>query len=176
MGANSKLDTFDRRRAGLLDLIAWQFLLIGPVILLMALTSNETIDLIAGWLYALTFILFISKDIFNGHSISKLSHGIRIVDSTTEEPVNELRTVIRNSTLILLLPIEFFMVLISPRRRIGDFIARTKLISSDKQSATERIRTFKTTELTKPRLTSLLVATGIALISFKLLNFLITGL
>lgn len=174
MSGTKKLDTFDRRRAGMLDFATWIVLLNGLTVLLFAVTSNETVILIAGYLNAVTYILFISKDIFQGHSVFKLSHGIQIVDSRTEEPVTELRTVIRNSTLILLFPIEFLVAVVSPQRRIGDLIAGTKLVSTDnKQNSIERIRTFQFAELSKPKIISLLVATGIALSSFQLLKYLI---
>ncbi|MEO9474084.1 MAG: RDD family protein [Cyclobacteriaceae bacterium] len=174
MSGTKKLDTFDRRRAGMLDLTTWIVLLNGLTILLFAATSNETVILIAGYLNASTYVLFISKDIFQGHSVFKLSHGIQIVDSRTEQPVTELRTVIRNSTLILLFPIEFLVSAVSPQRRIGDLIAGTKLVSTDnKQNAIERLRTFQLAELTKPKIISFVVATGIALLSFQLLKYLI---
>jgi len=174
MSETKKLDSFDRRRAGMLDLATWIILLNGLTVLLFALTSNETVMLIAGYLNASTYVLFVSKDIFQGHSVFKLSHGIKIVDFRTEQPVCELRTVLRNSSLILLFPIEFLVAFVSPQRRIGDLIAGTKLISTDdKQNPIERLRTFQLAELTKPKIISLLVATGIAVLSFQLLKYLI---
>ncbi|MFY0608610.1 MAG: RDD family protein [Cyclobacteriaceae bacterium] len=174
MSGTKKLDSFDRRRAGILDLAAWIVLLNGLTILLFAVTSNETVILIAGYLNASAYVFFVSKDIFLGHSVFKLSHGIQIVDSRTEQPVTELRTVIRNSTLILLFPIEFLVAVVSPQRRIGDLIAGTKLVSTDnKRNAIERIRTFQLAELTKPKIIAFLVAAGIAVLSFQLLKLLI---
>jgi uncharacterized RDD family membrane protein YckC len=174
MSVTKKLNSFDRRRAGMLDLATWIILLNGLTVILLALTSNKTVILIAGYLNASTYVLFISKDIFQGHSVFKLSHGIQIVDFRTEQPVTELRTVLRNSTLILLFPIEFLVAFVSPKRRIGDLIAGTKLISTNnKKNAIERIRTFQFAELTKTKIISLLVATGIALLSFQLLRYLI---
>lgn len=98
-------------------------------------------------------------------------------DSSSEQPVSELRTVLRNSTIFLLFPIEFFIVIISPECRVGDFISGTKLISTyNKKSPSERLRTFQLFEITKPKVISFLVATVIAILTYLLLQFLITQL
>ncbi len=164
------LDTFDRRRAGLLDIVIMQFGLVAPLGLMSIISTNEIFTTIINWLYFLTIILFISKDIFKGNSLSKISHGIQVVDFKTEGSASKLQTVFRNSTLLLLFPLELIIGFISPKRRIGDYIAGTKLKSIEKRSALNRIKTFQFSEIDKQSLITIIVAFGITVISMLIIE------
>ncbi len=70
-----------------------------------------------------------------GKSIAKRSLKQEIVDVKTGEVASSLKCLIRNLTIVLW-PIEVIVVLVSPSRRIGDFIAGTKVefISEERNS------------------------------------------
>jgi uncharacterized RDD family membrane protein YckC len=76
------------------------------------------------------FSLYFNKDIYLGRSIAKRVFRLQIVDIKTNKPANPLRCLVRNLTLVLW-PIEVVAALINNERRIGDFIAGTKLTPYD---------------------------------------------
>jgi len=79
------------------------------------------------WHVYIAFLLYFIKDIFGSASLGKRGLNVVLVDAKTGRKASPLQTVIRNATLFLW-PIEFIVALISPSRRLGDFIARTKLV------------------------------------------------
>lgn len=82
--------------------------------------------------YSLFLFLALNKDFYNGRSVAKRLQGYQIVDSNTNKIATEMQCMIRNITFIIW-PIEAFFLLISPRRRIGDIIASTKIIDVEKE-------------------------------------------
>jgi hypothetical protein len=72
------------------------------------------------------FSLYFNKDIYLGQSVAKKIMKFQILDIRTNQPANPIKCLIRNFT-ILLWPIEVIAALINPQRRIGDYIAGTKL-------------------------------------------------
>ena len=82
------------------------------------------------------FSIYFNKDAIKGKSPAKRILGLVIVDNITGEIANPLKSVVRNITLIFW-PIEVIFSLFSPERRIGDYIAGTKVISDDKTLKTE---------------------------------------
>lgn len=79
------------------------------------------------YLNIIAFSLYFNKDIFLGRSIAKRIFKFQIVDAKTNLPANPLRCFVRNITVIAW-PIEFIISLINNQRRVGDFIAGTKLV------------------------------------------------
>jgi len=80
--------------------------------------------------------IYFNKDAIKGKSPAKRILGLVIVDNKTGEIANPIKSVVRNITLVLW-PIEVIFSLFSPERRIGDYIAGTKVISDDKTLKTE---------------------------------------
>ena len=76
------------------------------------------------------FSLYFNKDIFLGRSPAKRILKLQIVNVKTNKPANPLRCLVRNITIVLW-PIEVIVGLINNERRIGDFIAGTKLTTYD---------------------------------------------
>jgi uncharacterized RDD family membrane protein YckC len=76
------------------------------------------------------FSLYFNKDIYLGRSPAKRILKLQIVNVKTNRPANPLRCLVRNITVILW-PIEVIAGLVNNERRIGDFIARTKLTTYD---------------------------------------------
>lgn len=75
------------------------------------------------------FSLFLNKDIFFGKSIGKSFVGLRVVSSKTGDPATPIQCMIRN-LFVVIWPIEALMLFFSPKRRIGDFVAGTRVEES----------------------------------------------
>lgn len=75
--------------------------------------------------------IILNKDCFNGRSVGKNLLNIRIIDCKTKEPASIIRCIIRNLTIVFW-PIEVFAILISPNRRIGDYLVNTEVIEDFK--------------------------------------------
>lgn len=71
--------------------------------------------------------LYFNKDMIQGKSIAKRILKQEIVDIKTGEVASALKCLIRNLAIVIW-PIEIIVVLINPSRRIGDFIAGTKVV------------------------------------------------
>ena len=82
------------------------------------------------------FLIYFIKDIVKGKSVAKRIFGFIVVDNKTGEIANPIRLSARNITLILW-PIEVIFSIISPQRRIGDYVAGTKLIYDNHTLKTE---------------------------------------
>jgi len=72
------------------------------------------------------FSLYFNKDIIMGRSIAKRTLKLQVVNNKTGQPANPLKCLVRNLT-ILIWPIEVIVALLNNERRIGDFIAGTRL-------------------------------------------------
>lgn len=69
----------------------------------------------------------------NGQSISKKIYGYQIIDIKTNQPANETKCMLINVT-IMIWPIEVLMILINPRRRLGEKFKGTLAARSAKQA------------------------------------------
>jgi uncharacterized RDD family membrane protein YckC len=82
------------------------------------------------YLNIFAFSLYFNKDIYLGRSPAKRILKLQIVDIKTNEPANPLKCLVRNLTIVIW-PIEAIVALVNNERRIGDFIAGTKLMTYD---------------------------------------------
>jgi uncharacterized RDD family membrane protein YckC len=120
-----------------------------PSMILTFNNSNPSIylNLIIGLIpFTMMTFAIINKDFYNGKSVAKRIHGYQIVDNKTNLVATEMQCMTRNLTLIIW-PLEGLLVLFNPNRRLGDFIAGTKLIDSEKQdpeTIIEEMRQLKT--------------------------------
>jgi uncharacterized RDD family membrane protein YckC len=71
-------------------------------------------------------VVYFNKDWFAGQSLAKRVMGQRVVDVRTGLPASRGRCFIRNLT-IPLWPLEVVVTLFSPSRRLGDWLAQTKV-------------------------------------------------
>jgi uncharacterized RDD family membrane protein YckC len=78
------------------------------------------------WFEVLVFSLYFNKDCYLGQSIGKRLLRFRVLDIKTGRPANPLKCLVRNLT-ILIWPVEVIMAMIDVERRLGDFIAGTRL-------------------------------------------------
>ncbi|MBX2963710.1 MAG: RDD family protein [Cyclobacteriaceae bacterium] len=78
------------------------------------------------YLNVLGFSLYFNKDIILGRSPAKRILKLQVIDIKTNKPANPLKCFVRNLTTVLW-PIEVLVGLINNERRIGDYLAGTKL-------------------------------------------------
>jgi uncharacterized RDD family membrane protein YckC len=76
---------------------------------------------------ALLICLYLNKDIFSGRSIGKRMTGLQITENIAEGPPGPLRCLVRNF-FSLLWPLELVVLLFNPGRRVGDFVAGTRVV------------------------------------------------
>jgi uncharacterized RDD family membrane protein YckC len=76
------------------------------------------------------FAVYFCKDSINGRSPGKRILKLQVVDNTTGEAASSIKCFFRN-IFIILWPIEIIVALVNPSRRIGDFIAGTRVVVFD---------------------------------------------
>lgn len=76
------------------------------------------------------FSLYFSKDCISGRSVAKRIIKLQLIDNKTGTIASPLKCMIRNLFCIIW-PVEVIIALNNSNRRIGDFVAGTKLISYD---------------------------------------------
>jgi Predicted membrane protein/domain len=88
------------------------------------------------FLSALMITLMLCKDNINGQSFGKRIMKLQIVDEKTNKRVSNVRYIVRNFFAIFWI-VEVFVLFISKDKRIGDYVAKTKVITKNKA---EKIR------------------------------------
>lgn len=91
----------------------------------------------------ITLFFFVLKDSFVDGSIVKAFFGIKIVRSKTKTTSSISQRLVRNFS-ILIWPLELFMILIKPNKRLGDLLVGTEIIKSEKISLRNYHMGFKT--------------------------------
>lgn len=96
-------------------------------------------DLFPGdnYLGLIGFALYFCKDSISGRSLAKRILKLHVVDNLTGKAASPFQCFIRN-VFCVLWPIEVIVSLINPERRIGDWVARTKLVPFDKEKEQEQ--------------------------------------
>lgn len=126
---------YKRQFSSFIELLIFIYGLILPIMLAIdSISPVSFLDLSFNIIAIITWSIFFLKDIFNGSSPIKKLFGLRVIDIKSNLAASPMKTVLRNSTLILLFPIEMFTTFFSPQKRIGDLIAGTKLIEVEKIS------------------------------------------
>lgn len=135
------LKAIERLKSMLLDHFIICFTILPPVILIeilgfeMGKWFGETMTL-------LIFTIYINKDILGGRSAAKRILGQVVIDKKTEKPANEIKCSIRNFTNCFWI-IEVIIVMFNPNRRIGDLIAGTKTVRTDKKNIKNMLLDFQ---------------------------------
>jgi uncharacterized RDD family membrane protein YckC len=83
-------------------------------------------DYLVEYLIVLILAVYLAKNVRNGQSFTKRTLRLQVLNNTSGEVASPLQTVIRNLT-VLIWPVEIIMMMINPSRRIGDYIANTRL-------------------------------------------------
>ena len=124
---------------------------------LMKDNLNNRIGII---LVFIPFFIYLNKDFFNAKSPAKRILGFQVIDRKTNKPANELQCFVRNLTICVAWPLEVIVGLINPERRIGDFLANTKVVESEKQKLKSIWTELKNTKL-KTNFIGILIIGGI---------------
>ena len=120
----------------LLDHFIMTFVIVPPMIILMILESNGILEIRNGTFSVIFFFMmfiYLNKDFFNAKSPAKRILGYQIINQKTKKPASELQCFVRNLTIAVAWPLEVIVGLINPERRIGDFLANTKVVASEKE-------------------------------------------
>ena len=117
--------------------------------------------------YLLVFI-YLNKDFFRGKGPAKRVLGYQIINQKTGKPANELQCFVRNLTICVAWPLEVVIGFINPERRIGDFIANTHVVKSEKENLKSIYAELKKT---KPKISfiRILILAGIYFYSLDLI-------
>ncbi len=127
---------FHRISSMLLDHIIMTIVIVPPMILMMILLANDILQFdhrILSATFFLMMFIYVNKDFFNAKSPAKRILGYQIINRNTGDPATELQCFIRNLTIAVAWPLEVIVGYINPKRRIGDFIANTKVVKAEKE-------------------------------------------
>jgi len=127
---------FHRISSMLLDHIIMCLLVVPMAILIFIIVMNFEDKLNKEFGIALIFVpffIYLNKDFFKSKSPAKRILGYQVLDKKTNNPANELQCFVRNLTICVAWPLEVIVSLINPERRIGDFLANTKVVSAEKE-------------------------------------------
>ncbi|MBF0695388.1 MAG: RDD family protein [Flavobacterium sp.] len=110
--------------------------------------------------------IYLNKDAIKGKSLAKRIFGLIIVNDKTGDIAKPIETCLRNVTL-LFWPIEVIFIIISPQRRIGDYIAGTKVIDDNKSLNTK----ISKRQIIISMLLGMLLIITIGILQFAIFNF-----
>ncbi len=128
---------------------------------------NYLLVMMIPWLVMLFLIL--NKDIASGKSAGKRTFGFKVIDYKTEQGASQMQCMLRNITMIIW-PLEVLMILITPQRRIGDLVANTRVIESEKIEINTLTKDLKSLDRLSPRLIIASLAISIVLSSIALVG------
>ncbi|MEH1009580.1 RDD family protein, partial [Winogradskyella sp. ECml5-4] len=120
----------------LLDHFIMTLVIVPPMIILMILKANGILEIGNGTFSVIFFFMmfiYLNKDFFNAKSPAKRILGYQVINRKTEKSASELQCFVRNLTIAVAWPLEVIVGLINPERRIGDFLANTKVVVSEKE-------------------------------------------
>lgn len=127
---------FRRISSMLLDHIIMTIVIVplwGLIIILVISDFLKFNNQILGYAFLSLFFIYLNKDFFNAKSPAKRILGYQVINQKNGKPATELQCFIRNLTLCIAWPLEVIVGLINSERRIGDFIANTKVVLSEKE-------------------------------------------
>jgi uncharacterized RDD family membrane protein YckC len=162
---------FHRISSMLLDHIIMTIVIVPPLILLMILMTSGIVEFNNQFLsigFLSMFFIYLNKDFYNAKSPAKRILGYQVINRTNGKPATELQCFARNLTLCVAWPLEVIVGFINPERRIGDFIANTKVIVSEKEKLKSIWTDLKSTKL-KSNFIVILIIGGIYFYGISLL-------
>lgn len=136
------LTSIERLKSMLLDHVIICFIILPIFMIPFAIGMESEKRWINETIMLLLFGIYLNKDFLQGRSAAKRILGQVVVDKITNKPANELKCAIRNFTDILWI-IEVVIVVFSPSRRIGDLIATTKVVRTEKEEIKSMWQDFK---------------------------------
>jgi uncharacterized RDD family membrane protein YckC len=122
----------------------------------------ETHPLEMGAFYFM-MLIYLNKYFVKSRSVAKRLLGLIVVDNNTGLPASELKCFLRNISIVLW-PLEVLITFISPGRRIGDFIANTKVEKENRQSIEAIFNDIKKIKMTSTGILTLLISIPVLLV------------
>ncbi|AXT59280.1 hypothetical protein D1816_02590 [Aquimarina sp. AD10] len=110
--------------------------------------------------FFLMIFVYLNKDFFNSKSPAKRISGYQVINRRTKSPATELQCFVRNLTIFVAWPLEVVVGFMNPGRRIGDFIANTEVVESEKEKLKSIWTDLKSTTL-KSNFIGILIIGGI---------------
>ena len=156
--SNSKIH---RISSMLLDHFILTFLIVPPAIIITIIGQRTDIEMgseVSSILFFSMMFIYLNKDFWKGKSPAKRILGYQIIDKKTEQNASELQCFVRNLTICVAWPLEVIITLINPQRRIGDLIANTKVIPSQKEKLKSILIDARNTKLKTNFIGILLIA------------------
>jgi uncharacterized RDD family membrane protein YckC len=152
-------------------------LIITFVLLQLILGDNLYSDYIGGsyrngvMIFMMILCIYFLKDSFRGKSVAKRMIGLQVVNRKTSEPASSFLCFIRN-LLLPIWPLEVLISIFSPSRRLGDLIANTKVVPSEKENLKTIILDIKQKKFSFNTILILMIAIGYSYAISYLLAFL----
>jgi uncharacterized RDD family membrane protein YckC len=139
INAKWRMDAGDRLKAALVDhfIMTLIFMIFAFPLMIKEFSTNK-LPTTSGflWYFALAGLsIYFCKDCINGQSPAKRIFKQQVVNNKTGLPAKPLRCFVRD-VFIIVWPVEVVALLISPSRRIGDYVAGTKVVPFE--SGTEK--------------------------------------
>ncbi len=91
-------------------------------------SSYNKAEVVTKWAIIILFALWTAKDVFGSRSLAKRALKQQVLHAKTEAAADPFVSLLRN-LLSFIWPVEFIWALINPERRLGDFVAGTRLVS-----------------------------------------------
>ncbi len=161
---------FHRISSMLLDHIIMTIVTVPILIIIMILMSFEILEFHPKYSYLAfypTMFIYLNKDLLRAKSPAKRILGYQVVDQKTKGPATELQCFLRNLTIAIAWPLEVIVGYINPERRIGDYIANTKVILDEKEELKSVLTDLKKLKL-KPSFLIILIIGVIYFYGFNL--------
>ncbi|MFZ6743556.1 RDD family protein [Undibacterium sp. JH2W] len=127
LAANKRARLYKRLLALLIDTAGVAIILV-TLGLLITVSMPNLFKQTNRAIFVLWLLYLLFKDGFDGQSLGKRIMEIRVVHADTEQPCNLPQSLIRN--LALLTVVDWFFVLGRGKFRLGDIIARTKVMKA----------------------------------------------
>jgi uncharacterized RDD family membrane protein YckC len=134
----------------LLDHFIMCILIVPPAIIMTIMSEKlgqKMNDGMGFFVFFLLVFVYLNKDFFKGKSPAKRILGFQVINRKTEKPATELQCFVRNLTICVAWPLEVVIGFVNPERRIGDFIANTKVVESEKEKLKSIWTDLKSTTL-----------------------------
>jgi len=96
------------------------------MLLLRTIAPNDALPIITMWIIVVGYTL-VADGMFVGQSIGKKLMKLSVVRVDTDEPCSYARSVLRNITYLLGV-FDLIPLIGSQKRRLGDYLAKTKVI------------------------------------------------
>ncbi|MFD1096126.1 RDD family protein [Salegentibacter chungangensis] len=150
--------------------IVFPTLIIGGIGFIINRNASESnlsseFGIFMGIVMLIMFSVYLNKDAIKGKSPGKRILGFVIVDNKTGKIATPVKALIRNITLVIW-PIEVLVSIFSTQRRIGDYIAGTKVVSGNIEQEVK---------INKPQILLSLLLGTLILAGIFILQFLIIG-